>query len=182
MKISEISGNILSEIKNCFDNIPEAQIQNLADAIKSAHNIFCVGAGRSGIILRAFCMRLNHLGFNAFLAGEIPCPPASKSDLVIGVSGSGTTGSTVAILNKAHEAGARIVLLTATNPEKVSHITNELVNIHAPSSLEHDSASSHQLMKTLFEQTVFLTCEVLIEILCAGLNEQDIINRHTNLE
>ncbi|MCG7851768.1 MAG: SIS domain-containing protein, partial [Methanosarcinaceae archaeon] len=41
----------------------------ITDILK-ANNIFLMGAGRSGLVAKAFAMRLMQLGFNVFVVGE----------------------------------------------------------------------------------------------------------------
>ncbi|HJJ90205.1 MAG TPA: hypothetical protein O0Y05_04125, partial [Methanocorpusculum sp.] len=78
---------IIKEIEVAVHSVDSDGIHVLIDSIKKADKIFCVGAGRSRLILSAFCMRLNHLGFSSYVAGNIPCPPAGNGDLIIRATG-----------------------------------------------------------------------------------------------
>lgn len=184
MNISTIEQNILKEINDSVSTIDNTKIYELIDLIKNSSQIFCVGAGRSKIMLSSFCMRLNHLGMKSFISGGIPCPPAGPGDLIIAASGSGCTPTVLDIMKKGKEAGAKICLYTAGNNEIAKEMCNCVIEINAPTSLFNHNleSSSHQLMRTLFEQTVFILNESIIAFLSEGMDIIQIGKRHTNLE
>ncbi|QQO09444.1 SIS domain-containing protein [Breznakiella homolactica] len=183
MTVLKTGQHILQEIHTGFSQLPESGVDNLISQIRKARRVFCVGAGRSRIMLSAFCMRLNHLGIEAYVAGNIPCPPASAGDLVIAASGSGTTPSVVAILKRAKEAGAAVVMFTAAATPELRDTADTIIEIQAPNGLiNKNSPESTQLMRTLFEQIVFIAEESIIAILSKGIPVEEIAKRHTNLE
>ena len=175
---------ILREISICFSQVDTGKIQDLEQGIIVANRIFFVGAGRSRLMLSAFCMRLNQLGFESYIAGEIPCPVVRKGDLVIAASGSGTTPSIIAILKRIKKLQVPIFLFTATDGKRVDSFSSNILLIKAPNQLLNTPANtdSQQLMKTLFEQVVFLIGETVIKELSLTIPEKDIVARHTNLE
>ena len=174
---------ILEELNNSFSKLLPSQVDQFINEIKRANRIFCVGAGRSRIILHVFCMRLNHLGMEAYVAGNIPCPPAQKDDLIVAASGSGTTPSVNAILKRAKKAGARIALLTASPAQNLADIVDITVDIQAPTGLVNkENQASMQLMRTLFEQVCFILYEGTIAALSTSISSEEIAARHTNLE
>ncbi|MFA6844940.1 MAG: 6-phospho-3-hexuloisomerase [Sphaerochaetaceae bacterium] len=172
---------IISEISTCFDKLDPLNLQNLQIMINRANNIFVLGAGRSKILLSTFCMRLNHLGYPSYVAGEVPCPPAKQGDLIIVASGSGETKSVLSVLTKAKEQGAEIALFTASPKSPIAQLSELIVDIPAPNQLQQ-STSSCQLMRTLFEQVMFISCESIIAFLSQGKSVDEIVANHTNLE
>lgn len=183
MSTSEKCDAIIKEIEAGLSRIEESQMKNVIDAIIKAKKIFCIGAGRSKLVLSAFCMRLNHLGFEAYVAGGIPCPPVEQGDLVIAASGSGNTPSVLAILNRIKNTGAKIIIYTACPTPSISKVSDTIIEISAPSSLMHkENYASIQIMRTLFEQIVFIIGEGIIATLSEHMNLETIANRHTNLE
>jgi 6-phospho-3-hexuloisomerase len=180
----ESSSIILREIGEGIKALDAREVEGLVDAIRAADRIFCIGAGRSGILLQSFCMRLNHLGFKAYCIGGIPCPPAGYGDLVIASSGSGSTASVVAISKKARELGAKIAAITSSRQNEIAAIADQVLLIDAPSDLTNDGRRSRQPMRTLFEQTAFLACETIIVILMSRctVSETEMAGRHANLE
>jgi len=180
----ESSSIILREIDEGIKALDTKETEALADAISAAGRIFCIGAGRSGILLQSFCMRLNHLGFKAYCIGGIPCPPARYGDLLIASSGSGSTASVVAISKKAHELGARIAAITSSRRNEIATMADLVLLIDAPSDLRNDGRRSRQPMRTLFEQIAFIACETIIAILMerCTVSEREMAGRHANLE
>jgi 6-phospho-3-hexuloisomerase len=53
------------------------------EIIKAKKRIFVTGKGRSGLVGRAFAMRLVHLGYDARDLAEDTAPPVKKGDLFI---------------------------------------------------------------------------------------------------
>lgn len=78
-----------------LDRIDDGQLDQLAAGLLGAPRGFVTGEGRSGFMARAFAMRLAHLGLPVAVLGETTTPPASDGDILVAVSGSGTTHGTV---------------------------------------------------------------------------------------
>lgn len=176
---------ILSEMGATLKKIDARGPAALVREVDAAQRVFCVGAGRSGILLQAFCMRLNQLGKDSYLAGGIPCPPAGPGDLIVAASGSGTTSGVAAILERGKESGARIVVFTAKQSDEPVLGADLTIIIPAPAGLLPDGMiRSHQPMRTLFEQLVFLICEAVVCTLKDQWNvtDPDMASRHANLE
>jgi 6-phospho-3-hexuloisomerase len=184
-KILQLSNDILGEVQASLKDVDPDSLDALVDELEKARKVFCLGAGRSGILLQAFCMRLNHLGFEAYMAGGLPCPPVGDGDLIVVASGSGKTRSVTAVLDQGRSAGARVAIFTARRPTTRAMSTEVTILIPAPSSLINaGSTRSQQPMRTLFEQVFFLLCESVICCLKAkkGIGEAEMAERHANLE
>jgi 6-phospho-3-hexuloisomerase len=175
---------VLEEVIGCIQNIDMSQIDLLIKEISRAKRIFCIGMGRSGFLIQAFCMRLNHLGFDAYLLGGVPCPPAKMGDLIIAASGSGETLGIITVLQKAQQIGVKTVIITASTGSSVSAYGDIIIRIQAPSTLIHNCKQSGQPMRTLFEQTVFIIYESIILWLknYCNITEEEMVQRHANLE
>jgi len=57
-------------------------LEALLLAKSEERKILVVGAGRSGLVGKAFAMRLMHLGFNIYVMGETITPAFGVGDLV----------------------------------------------------------------------------------------------------
>jgi 6-phospho-3-hexuloisomerase len=178
---------ILKELHGSLSGIHGEEVQRLVQAILSAKKIFVVGAGRMGILLSTFSMRLNHLGFASFVVGSTNCPPIHDHDLMLVVSSSGETPTVREVVRRAVEQKATIAAITASAHSTIASMASFLICIHAPSALaqpQGDGIPSQQPMKTLFEQTLFITLEAMV--LCimkqTGQTSLDMARRHTNLE
>ena len=182
MTIQQCGTSIIGEISDTFAQIDGAQVEMLIQKIRSAKKTFVIGAGRSKIMLEAFCMRLNHLGYNAFVAGNIPCPPAEKGDLVVAASGSGETPSVIAVLERLKKVGVDIFLFTASPNPIPKSTADTVLRIPTAYTLDGTGGCSRQLMRTLFEQVVFIIGEAIIEKMSGDIPVEQIIKRHTNVE
>ncbi|MNR06790.1 3-hexulose-6-phosphate isomerase [compost metagenome] len=136
-------------------------------------------------MLRAFAMRLMHMGLQVSVVGEAVTPGIGKEDLLIIGSGSGETKSLVSMAAKATSIGASIALIT-TNPESaIGRSANLLVRIAAAAKEEADRASSTiQPMGSLYEQTVLLLLDAVVLRLMDRLEIEPsfMLGMHANLE
>ena len=62
---------ILSELDNTLKTSDFTDLDNFIIKITSASNIVVFGAGRVGLMMQTFAMRLNHLGLKSYFLGEI---------------------------------------------------------------------------------------------------------------
>ena len=177
----------MSEIESSLRKIEALSVARLLDAIPRAKAVFVVGAGRMGIVLASFCMRLNHLGLRAYVVGSVTCPPITDNDLLLVVSSSGETATVREIVLTAHGVNAEIAAITAVPNSTIGKLSSFAVCFDAPASLESgasDAARSKQPMKTLFEQTLFIFLESVVVLLMDRTNQKasDMARRHANLE
>ena len=71
---------ILERIGEITDHISEKECVEFINTIKSSPRIYVVGAGRSGLVAKAFAMRLVHLGIKVFVVGETVTPALRAGD------------------------------------------------------------------------------------------------------
>lgn len=177
---SVIPGQIGSVIKR----IRKDEVDALVDAIMEADRVFTAGAGRSLLMLKAFTMRLVHLGLEAFVVGETSTPAISPNDLLIAGSGSGVTRTTLAIVEAGHERGAKVCTITANPEGPIPEASDMLVEIPWPLTKIDTDHDSPQPPGSLFEQCMFITCEDMIIQLMGrlGTTAREMRSRHTKLE
>lgn len=178
---------ILSELEKSLSRIFEKEVDYLITRIIETKNIFVVGAGRMGLMLQSFSMRLCHLGFGSHVAGFINCPPITPEDLLLVASSSGETSTVKEIVKKANEAGAEIITITAKTKSTIAKLSSKTVYLEAPSALKKDldhNLVSSQPMKTLFEQSLFILLESMVLQIMKKTNQKadDLAGRHANLE
>jgi 6-phospho-3-hexuloisomerase len=94
------------------------------DEMLAARRIYIAGAGRSGLVSRAFAMRLMHIGFESYVIGETITPSFSNGDTIVAFSGSGETNSIFDICETAKELGGRVCLITATEDSRIARIAD----------------------------------------------------------
>lgn len=179
-----VCGTIITEIRSTVERVCDTEVEDFIALLLRSRRIFCLGSGRSGIILQCFCMRLSHLGLQAHWVGSPNCPPATPEDALVVCSGSGKTASVISIMQRAKALGVRIALLTAAESSDACPIADTIIHIQAPAELMNTNSISMQPMRTLFEQAAFVVCETVVAILQARLNirEEEMAKRHANLE
>ncbi len=61
---------VLSEIQEVMTQVDDAQLDAAENIITKDKRIFVLGAGRSGLMVKGFAMRLMHIGYTVFVIGE----------------------------------------------------------------------------------------------------------------
>jgi len=105
------------------------QVEKMINLILDARDkkIFIIGMGRSGFVGRAFALRLMNLGFNVYFLGETITPAAIDGDLVIAISGTGTTKTVLTASSIAKEIGVKVVAVTSYCESPLGHIADHIV-------------------------------------------------------
>ena len=153
--------------------------------IGRADRVFLAGAGRSGLEVSSFTMRLMHIGIKAHRVGEVTTPAIKQGDLLVLASGSGTTASMLILAQAARKAGAQVLLFTTTAPTPIADLSDAVVVIHGRAAKDPSGAAvSIQPMSNLFVQALCLTFDILVLRLMERnrLDESLMKDNHANLE
>jgi 6-phospho-3-hexuloisomerase len=178
---------ILAELRDCVRQVSAESLARAGALIESSSRIFVAGAGRSGLCMRAFAMRLMHLGKTVYVVGETTTPGIAGTDLLVLGSGSGRTTSLCAMAEQARRLGAQVLLFTTDAGSPLARLSDLQVVIPAPSfrvrDEMHDSLSV-QPLGTLFEQSMLILCDSLILALMrrTGVSAVRMFAQHANLE
>jgi 6-phospho-3-hexuloisomerase len=116
-------------IKKTVAMLDKAETSAFFHRMLAARRIYVAGAGRSGLIARAFAMRLLHLGFDVYVVGETITPALQPGDTLVVFSGSGETHSMVTFSSTVKELGGCVCLITASPDSKMSRIAETVVNL-----------------------------------------------------
>lgn len=176
---------ILSEIKVVLSKIDETQVEELINEILHAKKIVVCGAGRVGMAIRGFGMRLGHLGLNAYTLGDSTVPGISKGDLLIVASGSGETQTIFDLVVIASKNECRIAAITGNPESRIGKLAHKYVKITAPSKTKAvENFTSTQPMTTLNEQCLGLFFDAVSLKLMDKMGEthETMWARHSNLE
>lgn len=156
--------------------------------------IFVHGVGREGLMLKALCMRLYHLGLSAHVVGDVTTPPIAAGDLLIASAGPGRFSTVDAICGVAKSAGAQILLLTARPGyrSQASLAADAIACIPAQTMADDDeegvSAGGTDDVRlplgSLYEGAMFVLFEMVVLRLAEELGRTPAMlrSRHTNLE
>ena len=185
---------ITDKIQQIISSISEEKTGKIIEEIINAHNIFIFGVGRSGLVAQAFAMRLVHLGKAVHFVGEVTTPAISSDDIIIVISGSGTTSSVHNVSEAAKKQGAKVVSLTSKINSPVAKLSDIVIEIPLEQEKkETDNYFAHQLvsksqeimpMGTLFELTVMIYFDSIIPVIMekTGVSEKHMKEKHSNLE
>lgn len=186
MNIQEYISEILDELGETVGHVCNDSGKKLADAILAAQTIFIAGAGRSGLAMKSFAMRLMHMGFDAYMVGETVTPSITDKDVLLIGSGSGSTSSLVVSANKADAIGVTICLITIDENSPIGKLAEVILTIPAPSPKVNRDLGfrSVQPMGSLFEQSLLLTLDAIVLLLMekTGKTPELMFTRHANLE
>ena len=186
METPELIDAILADIGRALRQVDPAQVDEICAAIQSADRIFITGKGRSGLQMKAFAMRLMHLGFCVHVVDDVTTPAIGAGDLLLIGSSSGRTGSLLRYVDTAREAGARLATFTGVMDSPIAAAAASGAYIPATNfkAGSPSAVDSVLVMGSLFEHCLGLLCDLIVIRLKAarGMDETAMNARHANLE
>ncbi len=180
---TELAKVVLQEHEQVLMDVNEAEVEQLLDAIANANCIQVFGMGRMKCAVRAFVMRLMHMGLDAHVVYDTTCPSIGPGDLLIANAACTTIGYTV--MGLAKKLGAKVVAITANSNSKAAELCDFTVSLRGQVHGGRDyEIPSIQPMAALFEQTIFVFEDIIIQLLMAKLNitKEQMAKRHTNVD
>jgi 6-phospho-3-hexuloisomerase len=180
---AELVESVIEENRKSLLAIDTDEVHRLVDAISVAGKIQVFGMGRMKCAVRAFTMRIMHMGLDAHVVYDTTCPNIGKGDLLI--VNCGCTAVGLVVIGLAKKAGATICVVTAHPESEAGRMADFTVRLRGQVNPGNpDEISSIQPMAALFEQAVFLFEDILIMMLMEKLNitPEQMERRHTNLD
>lgn len=182
-----------THIVKTADSLQDAKVDEMIDQILHAKRIFVMGAGRSGLVGRAFAMRLMHLDLPVFVVGETVTPAIEKGDVLVTISGSGETKSVVELARAGKQCGAKLISIVSNHNSSLAKMSDVVVEVKGRSKaekidyLERQVRGEHYTLAplgTLFETTsmVFLDGAISELMKVTKKDETHLRLRHTSLE
>jgi len=171
-----------------------SQLKKLIELImkvyQSNQRLFVMGEGRSGLVGRAFAMRARHLDFHAHVIGESTTPRVRENDLVMVISGSGTTSTNITHCLTIIEIGADIVAITSKTDSPLGRLADVAIELPGREGIEDviDYNRRHLIggpplapLGTLFEITALIFLDALIQELMplTKTTEKEMEKRHS---
>ncbi|AFV23832.1 MAG: 6-phospho-3-hexuloisomerase [Methanolobus sp.] len=180
-------------LERVAQELDDESIKQMLAALLKARRIFVLGAGRSGLVGRAFAMRLMHLGLSSHVVGETTTPAVSTEDAVVAISGSGQTRSVSDLGKVAKDIGATVIAITSNKDSKLGNLADVAVVLPGRTKddvggyLERHMRGEYTYLTPLgtsFETSasVFLDAVIAELIYITGASEADLKSRHTNIE
>jgi 6-phospho-3-hexuloisomerase len=185
-----------SKIRAIANTISDDDVERFIAELLQARRVYVIGAGRSGLVAKAFAMRLMHLGLKAYVVGETITPSLTAGDAMVIFSGSGRTKTVADIAETAKEIGAHICLISSNAESRIGRIADCIVIIeHHRDEVEDDGVEfeirqmmgehkSFAPLGTLFETASMIFGDAVISRLMeiTKTDESALKNRHTNIE
>ena len=187
---------IVKSADRAISKIDKRQIEKMVEWIIQAKDkrVLIIGVGRSGLVGRSFAMRLMHLGFNIYVMGETITPAIGKEDLIIAISGSGSTKLVVTASEIAKDVKAKIIAITSYPDSELGRIADHVVEIRGRTKVAAETdyflrqiLGTHEPLAplgTVFEVSAAIFFDSLIVELMKrmGLTENDLKTRHATIE
>jgi 6-phospho-3-hexuloisomerase len=176
---------ILKELSLSMARIDDTEFEYFIDQLMLPRRILVVGVGRVLISTKAWVKRMVHLNLDINYVGSETEMPVGDGDLLIAVSSSGESAIPVTIARIAKQKGAEVAYIGCSKDSTIAHMADYRILMAGRTKFNREGEfASVQPMSTLFEQQVYLLGDIIsLEIMKKkGLNEEDIKNRHANLE
>lgn len=195
-RVQEMMRLMASRIRSIANTISDDDVKKFLAELLQAKRVYVIGAGRSGLVAKAFAMRLMHLGLQAYVVGETITPALNNGDLLVVLSGSGKTRTIADIAKTAHEIGAHICLITSNADSVIGNLSECIVIIEHQRDAVQDDAAEFEIRQmmgdhksfaplgTLFETASMIFADAVISRLMeiTQTDESALKNRHTNIE
>lgn len=170
---------IYRELSDIARALPREQADALAEAVRDSRRVFVGGMGRSGLMMRAFAMRLMQLGVTVYVVGDTTTPSIARGDLLVVGSRFGRSGSLAHFVEIARREGAGVAVVTMDPETPLGKLADLVATIPVA-----EGGPSRQPMGTLFEQSLLVYLDAVVLLLKRHLRKTEVAmrKRHTNLE
>ncbi len=189
-KSMELILNNLKENMEYLDDKFEST-QNFIDVVfeglQNKRRFFLLASGRSAMILQCFATRLVHLGAEVYMITNLASIPAlGKDDILIVLSGSGTTSIVVSLLKdyvntvKPHS----IVCITSHPETLIGRVGDITIKLKGRTKRDRGPTTSDEAILTpegtAFEQVSFTYLDAVIAELAIkqGKSNEDLLKKH----
>jgi len=195
-RVQEMMRLMASRIRAIANTLSSEDIEKFIRELLAAKRIYVIGAGRSGLVAKAFAMRLMHLGLQAYVVGETITPALKTGDVMVIFSGSGRTKTVADLAETAKEIGGKICLITSNADSRIGRIADCIVIIEHHRDKVSDDAAEFEIRQmmgehksfaplgTLFETASMVFADAVISRMMeiTQTDENALKNRHTNIE
>jgi 6-phospho-3-hexuloisomerase len=185
METVNYAQEIVNELQRSVSMLGGDEAKQLTELLLRSDRVFLAGAGRSGLMGRAFAMRLMHAGKAAYVVGETVTPGIEQGDVLVVGSGSGETRGLILMAEKAKALGAAVVAVTIAPESALGRLADYAVKLPgSPKDQAEGSFTTIQPMASLFEQTLLIFYDAVILQLMeqTGQTTGQMFGKHANLE
>ena len=140
------------------------------EMIIKAPRIFIYGVGRSGLIAKAFAIRLVQMGLEVYFVGETVTPIVEDGHLVIIVSYTGETMSCIQTANIVRRVGAKVICITANDHSKLATASNVIIRIKPG---KDEARRQLAPLGTLFEDATMIYLDGIVADIMQKLGQSE---------
>ncbi len=187
---------MLGNLKSNMEHLSKAKyfshtqkfIDLVYDGLINKRKFFLLASGRSAFILQCFATRLVHLGAEVYMVTNLGSIPAlSNEDILIVLSGSGTTSIVVSLLkNYVNTVKPYGIISITSHPEtiigRIGDITIKLKGRTKRDKVDlHDDTAILTPEGTMFEIAAFVYLDAIIAELAIkmGRTNEDMLKKHS---
>ena len=195
-RVQEMMRLMASKIRSIANSISDDDVEKFITVLLDAKRVYVIGAGRSGLVAKAFAMRLMHLGLHAYVVGETITPALNKGDVMVIFSGSGRTKTVADLAETAKDIGGKICLITSNADSRIGKNADSIVIIEQHRDAVTNDAEEFEIRQmmgehksfaplgTLFETASMIFADAVISRMMeiTKTDESALKNRHTNIE
>ena len=187
-----ILGNLKSNMEHLSKTKHFSHTQKFIDLVYDGlihkRKFFLLASGRSAFILQCFATRLVHLGAEVYMVTNLGSIPAlSNGDILIVLSGSGTTAIVVSLLkNYVNTVKPYGIISITSHPEtiigRIGDITIKLKGRTKRDKVDlHDDTAILTPEGTMFEIAAFVYLDAIIAELAIrmGRTNEDMLKKHS---
>jgi 6-phospho-3-hexuloisomerase len=156
------------------------------DGLINKRRFFLLASGRSAMILQCFATRLVHLGAEIYMVSNLgSIPSLKKDDILIVLSGSGTTSIVVSLLKDYVNIVKPFGIITITShPDTIiGRIADITIKLKGRTKKDKDISEDAILTPegTMFEQVAFTYLDAIIAELAIklGKTDEDLLSAHS---
>ena len=187
---------IMNNLKDNIDHLGKPKyiqhtksfIELLYNGLMNKRKFFLLASGRSAFILQCFATRLVHFGAEVYMVTNLASIPSlSKDDILIVLSGSGTTAIVVSLLkNYVNTVKPYGIITITSHPEtiigRIGDVTIKLKGRTKRDKVDlHDDTAMLTPEGTAFEQVAFTYLDAIIAELAIkmGKTNDDLLDKHS---
>ncbi|WP_298665652.1 6-phospho-3-hexuloisomerase [uncultured Methanofollis sp.] len=165
-EVQDMMRLMASRITSIADRIADTEVESFLHELLCAKRIYVLGAGRSGLVAKAFAMRLMHLGLQSFVVGETITPAMQADDVLVVFSGSGKTKTVAELAETAKEIGGRVCLITSNCDSRIGKIADCMVEVESHRDEVKDESAEFEIRQMMGEHKSFAPLGTIFETAC----------------
>jgi len=188
LMINNLEANQIHLQKDKYFRFTQKFIELVYDGLKHERKFFLLASGRSAFILQAFSTRLVHLGANIYMVTNLASIPAlTEKDILIILSGSGTTSIVVSLLSNYINAVKPygVVVITSHPSSIIGRMGDITIKLKGRTKRDRpdpqDDSAILSPEGTAFEIAAFVYLDSIIAELAIrmGKTNEDLLKKHS---